>query len=87
METDFPSAPDTMTYEGVYTDNVYSNVFDLNTAISGNVNVYVKWTETTPPAENKPNGLGWLVPVIIGAVAVVAVACGVIFVLGKKKKR
>lgn len=41
-------------FEGWYTDSTYKTAYDFSKAVTGNLNLYAKWTaEETPPAETK----------------------------------
>ncbi len=46
------------TFAGWYTDNTYSSAFDFNTAITEDITLYAKWTET-PAATYNVTFLNW----------------------------
>ena len=43
-EADIPQPPEGVSFDGLYTDYKFTNVFDLNAAITQDTNIYVKWS-------------------------------------------
>ena len=82
-DADIPQAPEGVPFGGLYTDYKFTNAFDLNTAITQDTNIYVKWGED---AEKKSN-LGWIIGGIAGGVVLIGAGVAVFLVIRKKKKK
>ena len=80
-DTDIPQAPEGVPFGGLYTDYQFTNAFDINTPITQDTNIYVKWGED----EEKKSNLGWIIGGIAGGVALIGVGVAVFFVIKKRK--
>lgn len=85
-EADIPETPEGLFFGGLYTDHKFTNAFDLNTAITQDTNIYVKWTDGTETKDGKSN-LGWIIGGIVGGVVLIGAGVAVFFVLKKKKNK
>lgn len=83
-EAELPETPEDVIFGGLYTDAQYTNAFDLDTEISADTNIYVKWTENAP-ADDGGSNLGWIIGGIAGGVVLIGVGVAVFFVLKKKR--
>lgn len=80
-DADIPQPPEGVPFGGLYTDYKFTNAFDLNTAITQDTNIYVKWGED---AEKKSN-LGWIIGGIAGGAVLIGAGVAVCFVIKKRK--
>ena len=83
-EEDIPQPPEGIPFGGLYADYKFTNAFDLDTAITKDTNIYVKWGVD----ENKKSNNGWIIGGIVGGGVVVLIGVGVaVFFAVKRKKK
>lgn len=84
-KTDIPQPPEGVSFDGLYTDYKFTNVFDLNTAITQDTNIYVKWN--TKKDDGKVNLCSYFgcSSGIVDKGVLISVGVATLFVIKKRK--
>lgn len=85
-ETDIPQPPEGVSFGGLYTDYKFTNVFDLNTTITQDMNIYAKWNVKGDDGNINSDSSSGCSSGIVGKGILISVGVVALLLLKKKKR-